>query len=104
MAKNTITCPACGVEEIAHASSPGEGVIALHDVGDFRCDACGARTVYGRLMPRVVVEPVRGERDLVWIRVRRQDPKTKEDVCEPLDLDPKMAVMLAKNILSLVKV
>ena len=104
MAKGTITCPACGVEEPVHATSPGAGSIALHDVGEFRCDACSARVVYGRLMPRVVVEPTRGERDLMWIRIRRQDPRTKEDVGEPLDLDPKMAFEFAKAVIGLVRI
>lgn len=99
MAKNSVTCPACGVEEVVH----GEAV-QLQDVGEFKCDACGACAVYGRLMPRVVIEPTRGERDLLWIRLRIQDPKTKQDVCEPLDMDPKLAVKVATNLLSLVKV
>lgn len=104
MAKNTVVCPVCRVEEIIRPATPGESPVALHEIGDFRCDACGARTVYGRLMPRVVVEPTRGEHDLMWIRIRRQDPSSRADVHEPLDLDPKMAVELAKNILSLVRV
>lgn len=103
MAKNSVTCPVCGVEEVVHATSPGEQLLPLHEIGEFHCDACATRTVYGRIMPRIVVEPTRGERDLVWIRIRRQDPKTREDIGEPLDLDPKLAFELAKNLMSLVR-
>ncbi len=104
MAKNNVTCPVCGVEEPVHASAPGEGALPLHEIGEFRCDACSSRTVYGQLMPRIVIEPARGARDLVWVRLRIQDPKTKEDLYAPVDMDPKLAVMVARNILSLVKI
>jgi len=97
MIPNSVTCPACGAKELVR----GEPV-ALEDVGEFRCDECGARTVFGCLMPRVVVEPMKGAHDMLWIRTRIQDPKTREDV-HVLDLDPKMAVELTRNILALVR-
>jgi hypothetical protein len=97
MALNTITCPACGIEE------PVEGdPIALHDIGEFKCDACCARTVYGRLMPFVVIEPCKGERDMLWVRVRYQDPKTRADLYV-VELDPKMVHEVSVNQLSLVR-
>lgn len=104
MAKNAVSCPACGVEELVHATQPGEQPIPLHEVGEFRCDACGARTVYGKVTPHLVVEPHRGDNGFMWIRIRRQDPKTRADLCEPIDLDPKLAFRLVKNLVSLVRV
>lgn len=97
MAHVSVTCPACGADELVRGEP-----IALHEIGDFRCDACGARTVYGRLMPRIAVEPTRGANDMLFIRARIQDPKTREDLFV-VDLDPKMAVELTRNILSLVR-
>lgn len=96
MAHNSVTCPACGVEE----ASPDERPLPpLHELGEFNCDACGACFVFGKPIPRIVIEPhyAQGVR---FTRVRFQDPKTKTDAYVA-DFDPKSAVMIAKNILSI---
>ena len=95
MAKNTLTCPACGVEE-RFDSDP----IPLHEVGQFVCNACSTRVVFGKVIPRIVVEGVR-DAGRGWIRVRFQDPKTKKDL-HVHDLDPITVVRFVKNLLSLV--
>jgi hypothetical protein len=100
MAADAIKCPTCGLEEAF--ADDGERPPPLHEVGEFRCDGCGARYVYGQLTPCVVVEPHRNEATgFMWTRIRFQDPATRADV-HVADLDPKLAASLAKNILSLV--
>lgn len=90
-----VICPCCHVGE---ASPDGEPV-ALENVGLFRCDHCGARVVFGRVMPRVVIERVVDERGFGWIRKRYQDARTKEDLYV-VDLDPKYAAMEVAEVLS----
>lgn len=92
-----ITCPACDTDEIAKAEMP----LTLEDVALFRCEACGARVVFGALMPRMVAEPFVDESGRNWLRQRFQDPKTKADIYI-VDIDPQAAASHAKNILSLV--
>jgi hypothetical protein len=96
MAHNSVTCPSCGVEETPDDERP---LPPLHEIGEFRCEACGSRFIYGKLVPRIVVEPV-DERGVRWTRIRFQDPKTKEDV-HVVDIDQKLAVLFAKNVLSI---
>ena len=101
MAENAVTCPVCGIEEVFDAD--GARPPPLHEIGEFHCenDACQARVVFGKIMPRIVVEPYRDERGFRWTRLRIQDPKTKEDISVS-DLDPKMTVLLTKNLLVMV--
>lgn len=94
MAKGSVVCPSCGVEEFdASVESP-----ALHTIREFSCNACRARFVFGRPVPMVGVElvddPAVGMR---WLRLQFQNPTTKARHVE--DLDPKLAAMLALNIL-----
>lgn len=97
MAMNAITCPACGVEEINHEEIP------LHEIGEFVCDnhECRTRIVFGKIMPRIVVEPFIDERHYRWTRIRWQDPVTKQDLYVQ-DLDPKLVLRLTNNLLSMV--
>lgn len=96
MAHNSITCPVCGVEEASPDEMP---MPPLHDIGLFRCEACGARVVFGKVAPRIVIEPY-VERGVRFVRLRFQDPKTKADI-HVADLDPQFAVIVTKNILSI---
>lgn len=100
MAQNAVTCPTCGVEEAFDVH--GERPPPLHEIGEFRCNACGTRVVYGQIVPPIVIEPCRGGGDFMWIRCRIQDPKTREDKYV-VDIDPKMAIALTSDILALVK-
>lgn len=100
MAKNAVTCPGCGVEEAFCAD--GERPPPLHEIGEFTCDVCGLRAVYGTIQPRIVLEPLIDERHFKWTVLRVQDPKTKEDLVTPIRLDPKLVLRLANNLLSLV--
>jgi hypothetical protein len=99
MAIDAITCPTCGVEEPFDAN--GERPPPLHEVGKFKCDGCGTKYVFGKRVPRIVVEPNHDEKGLRWTRVRIQDPLTKADEFV-FDVDPESALAFAKNILSLV--
>jgi hypothetical protein len=99
MAENAITCPTCGVEEPADAN--GEAPPPLHEVGEFVCDACGARYIFGKLAPVYVVEPNHDNKGLRWVRLRFQHPQTREDLYVA-DLDPKLALAFAKNVLALI--
>lgn len=89
-----ITCLACG-----HVADVPAG--PAFDDAIFQCGECGARMAYGRLMPRVVVEPYEDERGHRWLRRRFQDPQTKKDVYV-IDVDAQQAASEAKNILTLV--
>lgn len=89
-----VTCLACG-----HTANVADGP-AFED-SCLRCDECGARMSFGKLMPRVVVEPYIDERNIRWLRRRFQDPKTMADLFV-VDVDAKYAETEAKNILSLV--
>lgn len=95
MAHGFVTCPACGVEE-GHAI--GRVLPPIHEIAHFTCDACKARFIYGQPVPHIVVEPVelRGVR---WTRVHFRDPKTRKDLYVA-DIDQSMAVLFAKNVLS----
>ena len=96
--KNAITCPTCGVEEPFH---DGDAPIPLHDVGDFTCDGCGARYVFGKPAHAFVVEPFFDAKGVRWTRIRIQHTGTREDVFV-FDVEPgKKSAMLAKNILSI---
>jgi len=95
MAHNSVTCPVCGLEETSPDESP---LPPLHEIGEFRCEGCVARVIFGKIAPHIVVEPY-VERGFRWTRLRIQDPKTRADL-HVLDLDPKLAVSLTKNILS----
>ncbi len=97
MAINNITCPVCGVEEPFKDDGP---YVPLQDVAKFICDACGARVIFGKLAPNIVVEPYHDDRGLVWTRLRIQDWKTRADLFVA-DLDPNWAQLLVKNIMSL---
>ena len=101
MARGAVTCPACGVEEVF--MHDGGNPPPLHEIGEFMCNACSARSVYGKLMPRIVVEPAKEEtRGLLMVKLRFQDPRTRKDIYVTDPIDPKLAASLAKNILSLV--
>lgn len=94
---NAITCPACGVEE---RFRDGDAPVPIHEVGDFRCDGCGARYVFGKLVMKIVVEPY-FENGVRWTRLRAQHPVTRADVFI-VDVEPGPAsASLAKNILSI---
>lgn len=93
-----VHCPACGHAQTAE----GDAAIAFDDIGLFSCPNCSARAVYGKLSPRVVVEPFVDERGHRWIRRRFQDPITKKDVYV-VDVDPIFAVAEFKSVLSLVQ-
>lgn len=99
MAKDAIKCPVCGVEEAFDAR--GEAPPPLHEVGKFRCEGCGARFVFGKPVPRVVVEPMHDQKGIRWTRIRVQSHLTKKDE-HVFDLDPETALAFAKNVLSLV--
>lgn len=94
-----IQCMACDhVALVTHDAAIHPDVVLKSDI--FRCDECGARMAFGRLMPRIVVEPYEAHDGTRWVRLRTQDLKTKEVTV--VDLDPQYAAMLAKNILSIV--
>ena len=96
--QNAVKCPCCGLEEPVRDG----GSTKLEEIASYSCDGCAVRIIYGRIMPKIVVEPARGERDFLWARVRVQDPKTREDLYV-IDLDPKLAVDFARNLLSIVR-
>lgn len=96
-----VFCPACDAKEQADPSM-GSGLIPLHKVAIFSCDACGARAVWGVVTPRVVVEPHTDANGLRWIRLRFQDARTREDR-HVADFDPNLAIDLVRNIMSLVE-
>jgi hypothetical protein len=99
MARNAVTCPACGVEE--PCDGDGNAPPPLQTVGLFTCDACGARVVYGTMLPHVVVEPFTDTNGFTWVRKRYQHPRTREDQ-HVIDLDPKLAALEARDVLQLV--
>lgn len=88
-----VKCMACGHEAAC------AGVVAPENEV-LRCDECGARMSFGRLMPRFIVEP-HEEGGRRWLRIRVQHHVTPDDE-HILDLDAQYAASLAKNILSLV--
>lgn len=98
MAHNAVTCPSCGLEE---PFQDGQSALQLHEIAEFTCDGCRTRVIYGRVMPRIVVEPYMDAQGFTWIRTRYQDPKTREDIYV-VDLDPILAASHAKNELALV--
>lgn len=93
-----ICCPACEHAHVLATDAP----VALEDIGVFVCDACSTRVVFGKVLPRVVVEPYEDERGHRWIRRRFQDPVTKADIYV-IDADPIFAVAELKSVLSLVQ-
>lgn len=100
MSEPMVTCPACGD---SHAAPGGDADFLAHNI--VRCDACQARIVYGELAPRFVIEPATvttpcGPKD--FMRLRVQDPVTKEDVYAH-DIDPQHAFMIAQTIISMVR-
>ncbi len=99
MTLNAVTCPACGVEE--PFDDDGNEPPPLHEVGLFRCNACDARVVYGKIMPRIVVEPYTDERGFTWLRRRFQDPVTGSDL-HVIDVDPRLAAIEARSVLAMV--
>jgi hypothetical protein len=99
MALNAITCPACGIEEPCDAD--GNAPPALHTIGLFTCDACGARVVYGTLLPHVAVEWFTDANGFKWLRKRYQHPRTREDQ-HVIDLDPHLAALEARDVLVMV--
>jgi transcription elongation factor Elf1 len=94
MPDQTITCLAC-----AHEANVGPGP-ALEE-GVFVCSECGARMAYGKLAPRIVVEPFVDAMGREWVRYRFQDASTKREAYS-VDLDPQHAAMVAKTALVLV--
>lgn len=97
MSAITITCLSCRHAFQVAAKSGCE--CAADDV--YRCLECGARMAFGKLMPRIVIEPFVDERGIRWVRKRYQDPITKADLYV-VDVDREYALMEAKQILSLV--
>jgi hypothetical protein len=95
-----ITCLACGHADAVQNES-GLEAPAFFETNVFKCSECGARMAYGKLAPRVVVEPFTDERGCHYIRHRFQDPITKADLFVA-DLDPQYAAMVAKAGISLV--
>lgn len=87
-----VVCLACGHAADVPGPPPEESILV--------CGECNARVSFGRLMPRVVVEPNVSDHRR-WLRLRFQDASTKLDV-HVVDLDAQYAASLAKNILSLV--
>lgn len=94
----TIPCPICGHKETVADAHPS---LKLTDVAIFQCAECGNRTIHGKTLPRLVVEPFVDERGFQWLRRRFQDPTTKRDLFV-LDVDPQCAAADAINILSIV--
>ena len=100
MKTTTITCLACGhADAVQHNSELDDRAFFASEI--FRCSECNARMAFGKLMPRIVVEPYEDARGIRWLRRRYQDPKTREDLFV-VDIDPQYAAMDAKNALSLV--
>jgi hypothetical protein len=96
MALGAIVCPACNVEEVFDRDT---GPPPIHDVGEFSCDACGARFVFGEPAPRVFVERyIDAARGLCWASVRIR--YGEQDMT--FRLDPKLAVVLARELLATV--
>ncbi len=98
MAEDAITCPQCGLEEAFDAH--GERPPPLHECGEFRCNGCQNRYVFGKHVPRLVIEPWHQDSGLRWVRFRVQDEATKEDLYV-FDLDPEYADYAFKSALSL---
>lgn len=95
----TIACMACG-----HRASVSVPLVEARDPlaqGIYRCDECGARMAYGKLLLREVIEPYVDDHGIQWLRRRFQDPKTKTDILV-VDVDPRMAATVAREILALV--
>jgi hypothetical protein len=87
-------CLACGHEaSLTDGAPPSESVLV--------CSECGARMPFGRLAPRIVVEPFTDDEGRTWVRYRFQDPISKIDV-HVADIDGQHAAMLAKATISLV--
>jgi len=101
MTEETTTHPLERVTCLACEHDGGEQPAGFAAASILRCDECGARMAYGKLLPRIVVEPYQDEAGRLWIRQRFQDPKTQADiyVC---DVDPMHAASLGKNLISLV--
>lgn len=102
--KIVFTCPACESPEVhddGDVDNPGErpGDLAV-DAAVFTCNHCRTRVAFGKVAPRMVVEPFVDERGVAWLRQRFQDPVTKEDLYV-VDLDPQWAAMHATNLLSI---
>lgn len=98
--QSTITCSACG-HAYALDVPDGTSEQAFFESNVFKCTECGARTSYGKLMPRIVIEPFYDDRGVGWLRRKYLDAKTNELLFQ-IDLDPQYAAMQAKNELSLV--
>ena len=88
------TCLACG-----HEANIVDGPPLEHSV--IKCSECQARTAYGTLATRVVVEPS-ARNGHPMMRFRFQDPTTKEDM-HAHDLDPQHAFLIAQAIISMVR-
>jgi hypothetical protein len=90
----SVTCLACNHHALVRGSEPIEASV-------FVCDECGARMAFGKLAPRVVIEPAVDQKGNFLLRTRYQCPKTKQELFVA-DLDPMYALAIAKNVLSLV--
>jgi len=86
-----VVCPACGAAEQV------DGDCTFTEIGLFRCDACSARFVFGKRVPRVVIEPCRGPQQMLWTRMRVYDPVTGVEACV-LEFDPAFADAVADNL------
>lgn len=95
-----IECLACGHPwDVPNETALSDAEFVASNI--FRCSECGARTAFGHLMPRIVEEPFIDAENRQWLRLRFQDPKTKESIYVT-DIDPQYGAMHARNVLSLV--
>lgn len=99
MVSATVSCMACGHTD--DVSVPESQASAPLDHGVFECSECNARMAFGRLLPRIVVEPITTPHGYRLVRRRYQDPKTLADIYV-VDVDPRHAGNEAINVLSLV--
>lgn len=100
MSDAKIVCPVCGD---SHAAPNGDADYLLRNVS--RCDLCDARIVYGKVAPKLIVEPSTfdtqlGPRPALLVKV--QDVETKATLLEQ-KLDPQHAFLLAQAIISMVR-
>ena len=96
MATTQVTCPACDhVDDVVNDTDLIDAAFIMNVC--LRCDHCGARISFGRLMPRIVVEPYTSNDGATFTRVRIQDPQTKEDI-HRLDVDPQYGAAIARDL------
>lgn len=92
-----VVCKICHTAETVDVDAE-RAIVPLESIGLFRCDECGARIVYGHVLPRIVVAREVDERGQPWVVVRHQDPRTKEDLRVDR-FDPQFAAMFSRNLL-----